>query len=339
MPSTSPSHCSARWAQSAISDAADEALEQPQRAPRAARSSSPATLVDRDADARHAGTASGPSALSRGPRGAPTASSAAGRDGLELSPEGGVFCNEFLIPLALDRRLRHRGDLADCLGVLQVGIDRRDDDSRFDGDQVDSDQRDADPGVDDDALVEHPIENVDKTCAACCSFNGHRTLLVSNVSLRASRATSAAGADRRRVSDASRRSSARTCFFSSSFSADKRLLARRQMMIVLPPVEADLLRLVDRADQQPDPDRQQLDFGERHLDVAGHDEPFVQHPVENVDQPGRSPCPSVSDVGIGSVFYGTFRARIACDCVDEEADAYLSNGDATLIEQLRYANE
>ena len=56
------------------------------------------------------------------------------------------------------------------------------------------------------------------------------------------------------------------------------------MMIVFPPVEADLLGLVDRADEQPDPNGQQLDFGERHLDVAGDDEPLVENAVEDVDQ-------------------------------------------------------
>ena len=69
------------------------------------------------------------------------------------------------------------------------------------------------------------------------------------------------------------------------------LLPRRQMMIVFPPVQTDLLGLVDRADEQADPDREQLDFGERHLDVAGHDEPLVQNPVENVDQARGSSLP------------------------------------------------
>ena len=70
-------------------------------------------------------------------------------------------------------RPRDRSDLADRFGVLQVRVDRRDDDARFDGDQVDADQRDAHPGVDDDALVQDAIQNVDETCAACCSFNCH----------------------------------------------------------------------------------------------------------------------------------------------------------------------
>src|SRR5882672_5689782 len=69
------------------------------------------------------------------------------------------------------------------------------------------------------------------------------------------------------------------------------LLPRRQMVIVFPPVETNLLGLVDRANEQADPDREQLDFGERHLDVAGHDEPLVQDPVEDVDQACGSSLP------------------------------------------------
>src|SRR6185436_18241015 len=36
----------------------------------------------------------------------------------------------------------------------------------------------------------------------------------------------------------------------------QRLLAGRQMMIVFPPIETDLLSFVDRADEQPDPNGQ-----------------------------------------------------------------------------------
>src|SRR6266850_2571447 len=52
----------------------------------------------------------------------------------------------------------------------------------------------------------------------------------------------------------------------------QRLLPWREMVIVFPPVETNLFRLVNRANEQPDPDRQQLNFGQRHLDVAGDDE-------------------------------------------------------------------
>jgi len=55
-------------------------------------------------------------------------------------------------------------------------------------------------------------------------------------------------------------------------------------MVVLPPVEAYLLRLVDGADEEADPDGQQLDFGERHPDVTGDDQALVEDPVEDLDE-------------------------------------------------------
>src|SRR5437764_15399325 len=58
----------------------------------------------------------------------------------------------------------------------------------------------------------------------------------------------------------------------------------REVVVVLPPVEPDLLRLVDRADDQADADGEELDLGERHLDVAGDDEPLVENPIEDVDE-------------------------------------------------------
>src|SRR5687767_2427575 len=64
------------------------------------------------------------------------------------------------------------------------------------------------------------------------------------------------------------------------------LASRRQMTVVLPPIETDLLCLVDRTNHQPDADRQQLDFGQRDLDVAGHDQTLVQHAVKHIDKPG-----------------------------------------------------
>ena len=50
-----------------------------------------------------------------------------------------------------------------------------------------------------------------------------------------------------------------------------------------PPVQPDLLRLVERADEEPDADGQKLNFRERHLDVAGNHQPFVENAVEHVD--------------------------------------------------------
>src|SRR5205085_7302407 len=51
-----------------------------------------------------------------------------------------------------------------------------------------------------------------------------------------------------------------------------------------PPVDADGLGLVDRADDEAELDREQLDVRQRDLDVAGDDESFVEDLVEDVDQ-------------------------------------------------------
>ena len=63
-------------------------------------------------------------------------------------------------------RPRDRRDLPDGFRIFQVRIDGGDDHAGFDGDEVDPDQRDAHPGVDDDALVQDAVENVDETRAA-----------------------------------------------------------------------------------------------------------------------------------------------------------------------------
>ena len=67
--------------------------------------------------------------------------------------------------------------------------------------------------------------------------------------------------------------------------------SRRQMPVVHPPVETDLTRLVERADDQADPDRQQFDFGQRDLDVAADEQPLVEDAIEHFDQARRSGAP------------------------------------------------
>src|SRR5688500_2068038 len=54
------------------------------------------------------------------------------------------------------------------------------------------------------------------------------------------------------------------------------LRTRRQRRIGLPPVDADLLSLVDRGDEQSDLQRQNLDRPEGEADVARDDDPLVQ---------------------------------------------------------------
>src|SRR5687767_12123637 len=56
------------------------------------------------------------------------------------------------------------------------------------------------------------------------------------------------------------------------------------MAIVPPPVQANLLGLIDGADHQADADGEQLDLGNRDLDIAGDDQPLVEYSIENVDE-------------------------------------------------------
>ena len=63
-----------------------------------------------------------------------------------------------------------------------------------------------------------------------------------------------------------------------------RAATRGKVVVVFPPVESDLLRLVDRADDQPDPDREELDLGQGDLDVAGDGQPLVEDAIEDIDE-------------------------------------------------------
>jgi len=56
---------------------------------------------------------------------------------------------------------------------------------------------------------------------------------------------------------------------------------------VLPPVDPDLAGLVDRRDEQPDLDRQQLDVEQIHADVARDHDPLVENAFEDVGQVRR----------------------------------------------------
>jgi len=53
---------------------------------------------------------------------------------------------------------------------------------------------------------------------------------------------------------------------------------------MLPPVQPDLLGLIDGADQQTDPDGQQLDIRESDTNITRNDQSFIEDAVENVDQ-------------------------------------------------------
>jgi hypothetical protein len=74
-------------------------------------------------------------------------------------------------------RPRHGCDQAHGLGILQVGINGCNDHAGFNGDEIDADERHSNPGIDDDAFVEHSIQNVNEAGSPCCSLNGHAELL------------------------------------------------------------------------------------------------------------------------------------------------------------------
>jgi hypothetical protein len=57
----------------------------------------------------------------------------------------------------------------------------------------------------------------------------------------------------------------------------------RQVWIVLPPIQSNLLGFIDRTDQQPDPDGQQFHIGQRYPDVTRDHQTFIQNPIKNID--------------------------------------------------------
>src|SRR5882672_1122883 len=54
-----------------------------------------------------------------------------------------------------------------------------------------------------------------------------------------------------------------------------------------PPVHADLLGLVDRADDEADADGEELDLGQGDTDVPRDEESLVEDAIEDVHEPGR----------------------------------------------------
>jgi hypothetical protein len=55
---------------------------------------------------------------------------------------------------------------------------------------------------------------------------------------------------------------------------------------VVPPVQTQLARLVDRADHQAQLDRQQLDLDQLDRYVAGDDHTFVEDALEQIGEVG-----------------------------------------------------
>jgi hypothetical protein len=75
---------------------------------------------------------------------------------------------------------------------------------------------------------------------------------------------------------------------------------------VTPPVQADLLRLVDGADKQTYLNCEKFYVGEVDLDIANNDEALVENAVEDVDEPvsarrGYQVCQAVVSVRLVAV--------------------------------------
>ncbi len=62
----------------------------------------------------------------------------------------------------------------------------------------------------------------------------------------------------------------------------------RKVGIELPPIQADLLGLIHRTDEQTYANGQQLNVGQRNAYVAGYHQTLVQHPIQDVEQVGCS---------------------------------------------------
>src|SRR2546429_8633330 len=97
--------------------------------------------------------------------------------------------------------------------------------------------------------------------------------------VRRPRRRSAVGAAERRVTF---RAPSLICFRTSSASLSP-WGDRKEMTIVLPPVEPDLLRLGDGAHGHPNAHCEELDLGDRDANVAGDGKALVEHAVENID--------------------------------------------------------
>ena len=97
------------------------------------------------------------------------------RGGGELGPQRGVLGQQLLRGAAASSagRPRDRGHLGDRFRVLDVGVDGGHHDARLDREQVDAHQGDPHPGVDDDALVQDAVQDVDQTGATGSSFDRH----------------------------------------------------------------------------------------------------------------------------------------------------------------------
>jgi hypothetical protein len=83
--------------------------------------------------------------------------------------------NWSVAPSAFQRRLDAgwRDEIGQAVGVTQIALNRRHDNSRFNRKEVDSNERHTNPCIDDDAFVQHVVKNVDDARRARYAFKSH----------------------------------------------------------------------------------------------------------------------------------------------------------------------
>jgi hypothetical protein len=155
------------------------------------------------------------------------------------------------------------------------------------GDQIDPDQGDAHPRIDHDPLVEDSIENVDEAGATGRPLNRHRSISPREPQ------RSRHWVERPRPPGLPLRAANSLLeaadLFLEGLVLDRQPIAPgREVTVISPPVQSDLLGLVDRAHDETDTNREELDLGERDLDVTGHDQALVEDAVENVNKSAGS---------------------------------------------------
>src|SRR5581483_2215174 len=128
-------------------------------------------------------------------------------------------------------RPRNQSDQTHGIGIFKVSVNGGDHNPSLHRDQVNADQRNPDPGVNDDAFVQYPVKNIDQARTTRYPFYRH-SLLLKSLPISRFPWCSATWSWRSRKSCPGLR------------NLRRRLRWHRQVGIVLPPVEPDLLRFI-----------------------------------------------------------------------------------------------
>src|SRR5262249_56916919 len=136
------------------------------------------------------------------------------------------------------------------LVVLELRIARRHHSPRFARDEVDAAECDADPGIDHDALVQYPVENVDEARAAASPFYWHRSVSLPVGIATVASCVATTRRERRDLALEQPHLAAQLLVLGGQTIA-----VRGQVSVILPPIETDLLRLVDGAHDESNADR------------------------------------------------------------------------------------